>query len=443
MSKQKYLVLIVFCALAITLAHYTTAPHFPLLHDFYRRMYYLPIILSAFVCSPATTFWVITFISLLYIPHVFQHWGHISMQTYDALLEIALFYIVGTMTATLVARERQRSQELEMLKEKLSLVASRGLQAIPKKKKDKTSVSLHFNTLVGESRKMQDVYRMLEMVGPTKTSVLITGESGVGKELVAKALHVLSKRSGQFVAINCAAIPETLLESELFGYVRGAFTGAEQDKPGKFVLADKGTLFLDEIGTLSAGLQAKLLRVLQEEEVQPVGGNTKKVDVRIISATNDNLAKRMQQQEFRSDLFYRLNVIALHVPSLRERTEDIPALTDFFLKKYGDGKFTFSEEIIKKFKEYPWPGNIRELENVIRRAIALNHPESATEGFSSSVSGTTGWDLPPEGISLEDHEKQLILQALQRTNGNQTKAAKLLGLTRPTLIYRLEKYNIK
>jgi transcriptional regulator with PAS, ATPase and Fis domain len=328
------------------------------------------------------------------------------------------------------------------LKEKLSLVASRGLQVIPKKKKD-TDTPLHFETLVGESRKMQDVYRILEMVGPTKTSVLITGESGVGKELVAKALHVLSKRSGPFIAINCAAIPETLLESELFGYVRGAFTGADQDKPGKFIMANKGTLFLDEIGTLSPGLQAKLLRVLQEEEVQPIGGNAEKIDVRIISATNEDIQKIIQQQQFRSDLFYRLNVIAIKVPALRERTEDIPALTEYILKKYGDGQFVFSADIIKKFKEYPWPGNIRELENVIRRAIALNHPESATEGFATGLGTSSLLDLPPEGLDLEEHEKQLILQALKRTNGNQTQAARLLGLTRPTLIYRLEKYKIQ
>jgi two-component system NtrC family response regulator len=283
--------------------------------------------------------------------------------------------------------------------------------------------------------------------------VLITGESGTGKELLAKGIHYNSPRAdGPFVAVNCAAIPEHLIESELFGHVRGAFTGAVKDKEGKFELAANGTLFLDEIGDLRVDLQAKILRVLQERQVDRVGGkHPVSVDVRIIAATNKDIERAVKEGAFREDLYYRLSVITLHMPPLRERRDDIPLLVQHFLKKFNrDSDVRIDPEALTMLTAYGWPGNVRELENSIERASVLRRGEAITPAElpdklrkeMASV-GNIILNLPDEGISLEDLEKNLIIKALEKHKGNQTRAAEYLGITRPTLIYRMEKYGIK
>lgn len=310
-------------------------------------------------------------------------------------------------------------------------------------------------TIIGRSKKMQEILEMVKKVASTSATVLILGESGTGKELIAKALHFLSdRRDKPYVKVNCAAIPENLLESELFGYEKGAFTGAISKKIGKFERADGGTIFLDEIGDMGLNLQAKLLRVLQEKELERLGGiDPIKIDVRIIAATNKNLEEMVRDGAFREDLYYRLKVVPIYVPPLRERKEDIPLLVDYFLDKYskefGKVKPGISEDAMDIIKEYDWPGNIRELENTIERILILNSGNVISkEMLPYEIIGNKNlnskfFKLPDEGINLEDLEKNLILQALEKAEGNQTKAAKLLGISRYTLIYRMEKYGIK
>jgi two-component system NtrC family response regulator len=283
--------------------------------------------------------------------------------------------------------------------------------------------------------------------------VLITGESGTGKELLAKGIHYNSKRAGgPFVAVNCAAIPENLIESELFGHTKGSFTGAVRDREGKFEQADGGTLFLDEIGDLRIDLQAKILRALQERQVDRVGGSKPiPVDARVIAATNRDVEKAVKDGLLREDLYYRLSVVTLRMPPLRERRDDIPVLVSHFLKKFNrDAGADIEEEALAALKAYGWPGNVRELENVIERASVLKRGTVITladlpdklkqerKGIDSII-----LNLPDEGIALEDLEKSLILKALEKHNNNQTRAAEYLGITRPTLIYRLEKYGLK
>ena len=307
--------------------------------------------------------------------------------------------------------------------------------------------------LVGNSEAMQKVKHLVERVALTPATVLIQGESGTGKELVANAIHTLSSRvEGPFIRVNCAALTETLLESELFGHEKGAFTGAHARKTGRFELADGGTLFLDEIGELSFNVQAKLLRVLQERTFERVGGEkTIKVDVRIIAATNRDLLKEAQEGRFREDLYYRLSVFPISIPPLRERQEDIPYLAEHFLKKlknYGQIK-TLGPGVLNQLMAYSWPGNVRELENVIERMViissgtvigvdglpVLNTPSTKEKDPGSFV-------LPPEGVSLEEIEKSFLQQAMEQTGGNQSQAAKRLGLSRHAFLYRLEKYGI-
>ena len=307
--------------------------------------------------------------------------------------------------------------------------------------------------LVGDSDSMQDVKLLAERVAPTPATVLIQGESGTGKELVAQAIHTLSPRvGGPFIRVNCAALTETLLESELFGHEKGAFTGAHTRKTGRFELADSGTLFLDEIGELSFNVQAKLLRVLQERTFERVGGEkTIKVDVRIIAATNRDLFKEAQEGRFRADLYYRLNVFPIFVPPLRERRDDIPYLVDHFLEKfktYGGIK-TFGPEVLSQFVTYSWPGNVRELENVVERMVIISQGavigmESLTlfDTFTKPSKPPGSFVLPSEGVSLEEIEKSFLHQAMEQTDGNQSQAAKRLGLTRHAFLYRLEKYGI-
>jgi DNA-binding NtrC family response regulator len=310
-----------------------------------------------------------------------------------------------------------------------------------------------FESIIGSSEKMKEVLDLAGRVAVSDASLLITGESGTGKELLARGVHFNSRRAaGPFVAVNCAAIPEALIESELFGHVKGSFTGAVKDKEGKFELADGGTLFLDEIGDLRIDLQAKILRALQEREVDRVGGGKPaSVDVRVIAATNKDIERAVKEGVFREDLYYRLNVITLFIPPLRERKEDIPLLASYFLKKFNkDADVRIDAGALSVLTSYGWPGNVRELENVIERASVLRRgalitPDELPEKLKKDKPGVEDiiLNLPEQGISLEDLEKSLIIKALDKHKGNQTRAAEYLKITRPTLIYRMEKFGLK
>ncbi len=310
-----------------------------------------------------------------------------------------------------------------------------------------------FEEIIGNSERMKTVLEMAYRVAGSDASVLITGESGTGKELLARGLHYGSPRSnGPFVAVNCAAIPENLIESELFGHVKGAFTGAVKDKQGRFELADGGTLFLDEIGELRLDLQAKILRALQEKTVDRVGGSRPvPADARVVAATNRDIEKAVKDGKFREDIYYRLSVITLHMPPLRERKEDIPLLVGHFLRKFGKNlDISIDPAALTALQTYGWPGNVRELENVIERASVLRQGNVITlADLPEKLSREQGsvediiLNLPEEGISLEGLEKSLIVKALEKYKGNQTRAAEYLGITRPTLIYRMEKYGLK
>lgn len=308
--------------------------------------------------------------------------------------------------------------------------------------------------IIGVSDMMERVKKMIVKVAPSSSTVLIRGESGTGKERIARAIHKASPRAAErFQAVNCAAINENLLESELFGHEKGSFTGAHAEKKGLFEIADKGTLFLDEIGELSVSMQAKLLRVLQEKEVTRVGGTRAiKVDVRVLAATNRDLEAMVKDKRFREDLFYRLNVIPIDVPPLRQRRDDIPVLMDFFLRKHSANAarpMRVSAEARRMLLDYAWPGNVRQLESAIERALLLAEGDEVTvEDLpveirnTSRVEGTGGFRLPPEGISFEELERSLLIQAMEQTNWNITRAAKLLGLSFRTMQYRLDKFGI-
>jgi two-component system NtrC family response regulator len=293
---------------------------------------------------------------------------------------------------------------------------------------------------------------MVRRVAPTEASVLITGESGTGKELIARAIHQGGPRSrAPFVAINCAAIPANLLESELFGHVRGAFTGAVRDHSGKFQQAHGGTLFLDEVGEMPLELQPKLLRVLQEMEVEPLGGRARTVDVRIIAATNQDVEHALEEGRFREDLFYRLAVIPIEMPPLRRRAEDVPLLVRHFLERFSRGNPPdISDQALACMMAYPWPGNVRELQNAVERLVVLSHGETIERHHlpsklctQASMSRNRVVELPAEGYPLEEIEKEAVMQALERNQWNQTRAALFLQVPRHTLIYRMEKYGIK
>ncbi|MDA8210317.1 MAG: sigma-54 dependent transcriptional regulator [Clostridia bacterium] len=307
--------------------------------------------------------------------------------------------------------------------------------------------------LIGHSPAIIEVKELVAKVADTPATVLIQGESGTGKEVAARLIHQQSSRSAKpFVAINCAAIPENLLESELFGYERGAFTGAAARKKGKLEIANGGTIFLDEIGEMSPLLQVKLLRVLQEKVFERVGGNEQvRLDARIIAATNRDLQKSVQEGNFREDLYYRLKVIPVYLPPLRERKADIPELVQFFLSKY-DFRHNIkgvSAEALERLSNYGWPGNIRELENAIERAVILCSEDLLTPQYlPHEMTGETRTvknvliDFPEDGLSLEEVEKDLISKALEKSGGNQSQAARLLNITRSALIYRMEKYHL-
>jgi DNA-binding NtrC family response regulator len=310
-----------------------------------------------------------------------------------------------------------------------------------------------FDQIVGRSAAMQRVFQIIERIAPTNTTVLISGRTGTGKELVARAIHYNSPRaSGPFVDINCGALPDHLVEAELFGYQKGAFTGATETRKGLFEVADGGTLFLDEVQALKPELQAKLLRALQERTIRRVGGRENiEVDVRIIAATNQDIAEAVRRGEFREDLYYRLNVVHIYLPELRERREDIPLLIEHFLEKYArennQQPRRFSNEAMRLLMSYDWPGNVRELQNAIEHALALSSgPMLTIADLPPHISGAVGQmgasDALGQARTLEEVERRHILRVLEECGGNHTRAAEVLGIDRRTLYRKLDKYKI-
>ncbi len=328
-------------------------------------------------------------------------------------------------------------------------------EALIKEQRERGSLG----NIIGHSDRMQAVYQMIETVAEVQSTILVTGESGTGKELVARAIHDLSLRAERpFVSINCGAFTETLLESELFGYVKGSFTGANTNRKGLFEAANRGTIFLDEIGEMSPAMQVKLLRVLQERKVRPVGAHEElEIDTRVIAATNRDLSAMVKDGQFREDLFYRVSVIPIELPPLRERTEDIVELTEHFVKKFcaqTNRQITISEKALRLLEIYSWPGNVRELEHTIERAVALERTDTIQpERFPEQITNynpariASAFALPDEGINivayLDQLEKTYILEALRRTNGNQTRAAELLHLSVRSLRHLLDKHSIR
>ncbi len=347
-----------------------------------------------------------------------------------------------------ITKPFNRDQLKLVVKKALEL---RGLSEENRLLKEELTERAEFRNIVGISRGMEQVFAVVRKVADTDATVLITGESGTGKEMVAKSIHSLSsRRSFPFVPINCAAIPRELLESELFGHVKGAFTGAVRDKVGKFQSADGGTLFLDEVGELPVDLQPKLLRALQERIIEPVGGTTsRKLDVRIVAATNVDLETAIEEGRFREDLYYRLSIIPIHLPPLRERGDDVLLLIRHFTAKHGGGGVTFTPRALEIMKHYPWPGNVRELENTIERLLIMRNSDSIdAEDLPGKLRGVKKGreggviNLPAEGYSLEQLEREIVVEALDRNDWNQTAAARFLRIPRHTLIYRMGKYNI-
>jgi two-component system response regulator PilR (NtrC family) len=334
-------------------------------------------------------------------------------------------------------------------------IEKKKLSAEVKLLKDTIQTSYQLDNIIGKSPKMQQLLMSLPKIAQSNSNVLVMGESGSGKELIAHAIHNLSQRAEKdFVAINCAAFPEGLLESELFGHMKGAFTGAVNNKQGLFEVADKGSIFLDEIAEMPLPLQSKLLRVLEDGTFRRVGGITDiKVDVRIISATNKNLQKYVEQGLFREDLFYRLNVIPVNIPPLKERKEDIPLLVDYFLKKYGVASKKMENSAMEALMQYEWKGNVRELENIIERVITLSDGEMIhkeilpAEILSPSLPKTVNPELGDGGIELEkvleEIEKAYLLKALEISKGVKNDAAKILNISFRSLRHRLTKYGIK
>ena len=378
-----------------------------------------------------------------------------------APLSDASRHLIGYVSIFEDITKQKEFEERVRLQEELRQAREIQLQKPPKNFGD---TEFHFEGAIGKSPGMAGIYRLIEKIATGNTNVLITGESGTGKELAARAIHFNGPRKDRpFVAVNCGAIPETLIESELFGHVRGAFTGAVADHLGVFKQADQGTIFLDEVGDLPLHLQVKLLRVLQEKTFTPIGaGKTVKVDVRVISATNRDLRKEMEEGRFREDLFYRLNVVQVVMPPLRNRKEDIPGLTHYFLQKFATAHDKEVEEIsssaLMHLMNYSYPGNVRELENIIEHAVAITNKNIVTEDDMPShvvidelnlfeKTAPEGADLFfNKGVSLdaelETHEKCILLGALKRANGVQKRAAEILGINYRSLRHRLEKYGL-
>ncbi|MGH9326471.1 MAG: sigma-54-dependent transcriptional regulator [Terriglobia bacterium] len=380
----------------------------------------------------------------------------------DAQIPVVLMTAFGTVETAVEAMKAGASDYLlkPFSLEELKLIVRkeldvRRLQEENRDLREALGKRYEFKNIIARSGKMQEVLSMVDRVAPSNSTVLLGGESGVGKDLVARAIHQHSRRaSGPFVKINCAAIPENLLESELFGYEKGAFTGAVASKPGKFELADKGTIFLDEIGDVPPSVQVKLLRVLQEREFERLGGTkTLKVDVRLVAATNRDLRAALEQGTFREDLYYRLNVVPINIPPLREHKEDVPDLVRLFMERFtreaGKKVSGITPAAMKKLMEFHWPGNVRELENIIERAVALtNNAEIDAADIQLDLSPVPRPGLaaspvfPPAGMTLEQFEDEIIREALARANGNKSQAARLLGLSRNALRYRLSKIGL-
>ncbi len=319
--------------------------------------------------------------------------------------------------------------------------------------KEELGRKYQWDNIVGRSQAMQQIFATIMRVAPTRATVLLAGESGVGKDLIARAIHFHSPRKDRpFVKINCTALPENLMESELFGYEKGAFTGATTSKPGKFEQADSGTVMLDEIGDVPANIQVKLLRVLQEREFERLGSNkTLHIDVRVIAATNRDLRAALEEGTFREDLYYRLNVVPLEIPPLRDRKEDLPYLARHFVEKLapemGNQVTGITDAAIDKLMQYSWPGNVRELENVIERSMVMAGGEKLDANdirldMNLRHRASNGDLSLPDGMSLDQYEQELIRDALKRSNGNKSQAARLLGLTRNALRYRLTQMGI-
>jgi DNA-binding NtrC family response regulator len=372
--------------------------------------------------------------------------GHGSIETAVQAMKLGAYDYI-----TKPFRIEELKLLLQRMAEKVKLVAENQFL------RDRVSTEMELNGIVGSSSKIQDVLRMVARLKDTRTPVLITGESGTGKELVARAIHyrgLLSKRP--FVAVDCGSLVPTLIESELFGYEKGAFTGALRSKEGLFQSANGGTIFLDEIGELSQELQAKLLRVLQEKEVRPVGSNQKvKVDVRVIAATNRDLEAAQKEGKFRKDLYFRLNVVTLHLPPLRERRSDVTALVHYFLDRFAPGKtLTISPAAIKCLLQYDWPGNVRELENCIERAVALGSedvldladlpPALRAQQEPEAAAGPLIARVEPaaSNTDLEELERDTIQRVFEQVQGDKARARKMLGISRATLYRKLKRYNI-
>lgn len=344
--------------------------------------------------------------------------------------------------------------ELDLLLERI--IENKNLKSEIRLLKNQLQEKFKIDSFISHSPKMEEVLSIASRAADSKATVLITGESGTGKEVLAKSIHYISPRKDKpFIAVNIPALPETLLESELFGHEKGAFTGADKSKKGRFELADMGTIFLDEIGDIPLNLQVKLLRVLQEHQIEKLGSTEiVNIDVRIIAATHQNLDQKIKDGTFREDLYYRLNIVSLHIPPLRERKEDIIPLIDYFVEKYskenGREKLSLSKEAIDLLLKYNFPGNVRELENVIERAIVLCRGEAITlNDLPNVVKGFKAEKEIPtqeEGTLIEQVEvleKKLIFDALSKSNGNQSLAGRILGLTERNLRYKMQKYNIK
>ena len=373
--------------------------------------------------------------------------GHASIETAVQAMKLGAYDYI-----TKPFRVDELKLLLQRMKDKVSLVMENQFL------RERVNAEMELNGIVGSSSKIQDVLRMVGRLKDTRTPVLIAGESGTGKELVARAIHyrgTFAKRP--FVAVDCGSLVPTLIESELFGYERGAFTGALKSKDGLFQSAHGGTIFLDEIGELSIEMQAKLLRVLQEKEVRPVGSNTRvKVDVRVIAATNRDLESAYQEGKFRKDLYFRLNVVTLHLPPLRERKSDIASLVHFFLDKFAPGKMiNLSAAATRCMMQYDWPGNVRELENCIERAIALGDQETIDIGdlppALSSFLQRQDFDeaesqsrMPAQAVDtdLEELERTTIQRVFEQVHGDKALARKMLGISRATLYRKLKRYNI-
>jgi DNA-binding NtrC family response regulator len=378
----------------------------------------------------------------------------------DAQVPVVLMTAFGTVETAVQAMKAGASDYVlkPFSLEEMKLVVKkelnvRRLQEENRDLREALGKRYEFKNIVARSPKMQEVLAVVERVAPGNSTVLLGGESGAGKDLIARAIHQHSRRaSGPFLKINCAAIPENLLESELFGYEKGAFTGAMTSKPGKFELADKGSIFLDEIGDVPPVIQVKLLRVLQEREFERLGGTkTLRVDVRLIAATNRDLRVALEQGTFREDLYYRLNVVPLNIPPLREHKEDIPDLVRVFLDRFGHeaGKqvSTVTPAAMKRLMEFHWPGNVRELENIIERAVALCSGdvidlEDIRLDISPARPRASDAPFPPPGETLEQFEDEIIRESLRRAGGNKSQAARLLGLSRNALRYRLSKIGV-